>query len=397
MVTEEEAGLHVPHLRPGPQARLNLGIRRPVWLLDNSRRRIELMSALLSLPGTPVLYYGDEIGMGDNIYLGDRNGVRTPMQWSSDRNAGFSVANPQSLYLPVIIDPEYHYETVNVEAQRSNPSSLLWWTRRIVALRRRHQVFGRGTSSSSTRRTREFSPFSGVTARNGRRRQPLTVQPVRRLDLTAFGGSVPVELFGRTEFPRIGEGPWVLTLGPHSFYWFELVPSFEPITATGEAVPELTIRGPLESLFEERTGFPLALLRYARKRAWFRSRLRRAVGRPDPESSRWATTGRLLATLAVDYSEGEPERYVIPLAVVPTSPIRRPTGRPSPISDSMTEWPRSSTGCGTPSSGLGPCASWRRAVGGTAPRRRWRGRRAKGLTPTGSPPRWRAGLHARLP
>ena len=203
--------------------------------------------------------------------------------------------NPQSLYLPVIIDPEYHYETVNVEAQRSNPSSL-WWTRRIVALRRRHQVFGRGTSSSSTRRTREFSPFSALRRGNsGRGGQPLTVQPVRRTGPDRLGGSVPVELFGRTEFPRIGEGPWVLTLGPHSFYWFELVPSFEPITATGEAVPELTIRGPLESLFEERTGFPLALLRYARKRAWFRSRLRRRSGRRIPRSSRWATTGRILA------------------------------------------------------------------------------------------------------
>src|SRR6266480_8144585 len=128
-------------------ARLNLGIRRRLApLLGNDRRRIELMNGLLfSLPGTPVLYYGDEIGMGDNIYLGDRNGVRTPMQWSPERNAGFSGANPQRLYLPAIIDPEYHYQTVNVEAQQNNPHSLLWWMKRMIALRKRSRAFGRGS------------------------------------------------------------------------------------------------------------------------------------------------------------------------------------------------------------------------------------------------------------
>jgi maltose alpha-D-glucosyltransferase / alpha-amylase len=334
MVTEEERDFMYRTYARDRRARLNLGIRRRLGpLLDNSRRRIELMNALLlSLPGTPVLYYGDEIGMGDNIYLGDRNGVRTPMQWSSDRNAGFSAANPQSLYLPVIIDPEYHYETVNVEAQRSNPSSLLWWTRRIVALRRRHQVFGRGDieflhpeNPRVLAFLRRYGEETVVVVANLSRFSQFV-----ELDLTAFGGSVPVELFGRTEFPRIGEGPWVITLGPHSFYWFELVPSFEPITATGEAVPELTIRGPLESLFEERTGFPLALLRYARKRAWFRSRLRRAVGARIPEVVPLGVDGQnsWLGMLAVDYSEGEPERYVIPLAVVPDEP-NPPPDRPA--------------------------------------------------------------------
>jgi maltose alpha-D-glucosyltransferase/alpha-amylase len=127
--------------------RINLGIRRRLApLLGNDRRKIELMNALLlSLPGTPVIYYGDEIGMGDNFYLGDRNGVRTPMQWSGDRNAGFSRANPQKLHLPVIIDPEYQYESINVEAQQNNTSSLLWWTKRIVAQRKRSQAFGRGS------------------------------------------------------------------------------------------------------------------------------------------------------------------------------------------------------------------------------------------------------------
>src|SRR5215218_4015244 len=129
------------------QARINLGIRRRLApLLRNDRRRIELMNGLLfSLPGTPVLYYGDEIGMGDNIYLGDRNGVRTPMQWSADRNAGFSRANPQKLFLPIIIDPEYHYEAVNVEAQQNNTNSLLWWMKRLITLRKRYKAFGRGS------------------------------------------------------------------------------------------------------------------------------------------------------------------------------------------------------------------------------------------------------------
>ncbi len=146
MVTDDDRDYMYRVYAQDPQARINLGIRRRLApLMQNNRRKIELMNGLLfSLPGTPVLYYGDEIGMGDNIYLGDRNGVRTPMQWSSARNAGFSTANPQRLFLPVIIDPEYHFEAVNVEAQQNNVHSLLWWTKRLIALRKRHQAFGRG-------------------------------------------------------------------------------------------------------------------------------------------------------------------------------------------------------------------------------------------------------------
>ena len=145
--------------------RVNLGIRRRLApLLHNNRQKIELMHGLLcSLPGTPVLYYGDEIGMGDNVYLGDRDGVRTPMQWSADRNAGFSTANPQKLFLPVIIDPEYNYETVNVEAQLDNPESLLWWVRRLIALRKRHPVFGHGPSSCCRPTTTACSRSCGAT------------------------------------------------------------------------------------------------------------------------------------------------------------------------------------------------------------------------------------------
>src|SRR5262249_4062353 len=147
MVTDEERDYMYRAYAYDPRARINLGIRRRLApLLGNDRRRIELMNGLLfSLPGTPVIYYGDESGMGDNIYRGDRNGVRTPMHWSADRNAGFSRANPQKLYLPIIIDPEYHYEANNVEAQQGNPHSLLWWTKRLIALRKRYKAFGRGT------------------------------------------------------------------------------------------------------------------------------------------------------------------------------------------------------------------------------------------------------------
>ena len=178
MVTDEERDYMYRVYAHDPQMRINLGIRRRLApLLGNNRRRIELLNGLLfSLPGTPVIYYGDEIGMGDNIYLGDRNGVRTPMQWSGDRNAGFSQANPQRLFLPVIIDPEYHYEAVNVEAQQNNPHSLLWWMKRLIALRKSYTAFGRGSldvpapreparSSPSCASTRTSASWSWPTCR----------------------------------------------------------------------------------------------------------------------------------------------------------------------------------------------------------------------------------------
>ena len=165
MVTDEERDYMYRAYAQDPQARVNVGIRRRLApLLGNDRTMIEMMNGLLfSLPGTPILYYGDEIGMGDNIYLGDRNAVRTPMQWDSDRNAGFSRANPQRLFLPVVIDPEYHAQAVNVEAQEQNPNSLLWWMRRLIALRKRYQAFGRGAWRSCGPTTARCSPSSGVT------------------------------------------------------------------------------------------------------------------------------------------------------------------------------------------------------------------------------------------
>ena len=239
MVTDEERDYMNRVYAPDQKMRINLGIRRRLApLLENDRRRIELMNALLlSLPGTPVIYYGDEIGMGDNFYLGDRNGVRTPMQWSADRNAGFSRANPQRLYLPVIIDPEYHYEAINVEAQQSNPHSLLWWMRRVIAQRKQTKAFGRGTLEflfPENRRVLAFVRAYGeervlVVANLSRFAQSV------ELPLAKLQGLTPVEMFGGGEFPAISERPYLLSLGPHSFYWFSLQarrPAPEALQAT---------------------------------------------------------------------------------------------------------------------------------------------------------------------
>ena len=217
MVTDEERDYMYRVYAQDPQARINLGIRRRLApLLRSNRRRMELMNGLLfSLPGSPILYYGDEIGMGDNVYLGDRNGVRTPMQWSSDRNAGFSRANPQRLYLPIIIDPEYHYEASNVDAQQHNPHSFLWWMKRLIALRKRHKAFGRGTLEFLYPENPKILAF----LRRYHDECILVVVNLSRfvqyveLDLTAFRGIQPVEMFGRVTFPPIGESAVSLDLG----------------------------------------------------------------------------------------------------------------------------------------------------------------------------------------
>ncbi|MBI1734130.1 MAG: maltose alpha-D-glucosyltransferase [Candidatus Rokubacteria bacterium] len=226
MVTNEERDYMYYAYASDPQMKLNLGIRRRLApLLDNDRKRIELLNSLLfTLPGSPTIYYGDEIGMGDNIYLGDRDGVRTPMQWSSNRNADFSNADSGRLYLPVINDPIYGYQTVNVAAQANQPSSLLNTMKRMIAVRRRSHAFGRGTI--------EFlRPRNGTVLAFVRRWEDETMlvvanlsersQPVE-LDLRAYQGSIPVELLGDTRFPPVGDRPYFLSLGPHGFYWFRL-------------------------------------------------------------------------------------------------------------------------------------------------------------------------------
>jgi len=229
MVTDEERDYMYSEYAHDARMRINLGIRRRLApLVDNSRRRLELLNSLLfSMKGTPVLYYGDEIGMGDNVFLGDRAGVRTPMQWTGDRNAGFSKADVHALYAPVVADPVYGYQAVNVEAQQRIPGSLLNWTKRLVRIRRAHPVFGRGTLEflhpDNRRVVAYLREHEGVSV--------LCVASLSRfaqyveLDLARFRGRVPVELIGRVHFPPIGELPYLLTLGPHDFFWFELTES----------------------------------------------------------------------------------------------------------------------------------------------------------------------------
>jgi maltose alpha-D-glucosyltransferase/alpha-amylase len=228
MVTDEERDYMWAEYARDPRMKLNLGIRRRLApLLEGGRRRIELLNSLLfSLPGSPIIYYGDEIGMGDNVFLGDRNGVRTPMQWSSDRNAGFSKADSARLYAPLISDPLYGYQSVNVEAQLRTPSSLLNWMKRLIRLRKRYKVFGRGSitflepeNQKVLAYTRDYQD-EHVLIINNLSRFP---QPAE-LDLRRYNGWTPVEMFGETRFPPIGDLPYFLTMGPHSFYWFRLEP-----------------------------------------------------------------------------------------------------------------------------------------------------------------------------
>ncbi|MFI6788304.1 maltose alpha-D-glucosyltransferase [Nonomuraea sp. NPDC050383] len=229
MVTDEERDYMYSEYAKDPRMRANVGIRRRLApLLENDRNQIELFTALLlSLPGSPVLYYGDEIGMGDNIWLGDRDGVRTPMQWDPDRNAGFSDCDPGRLYLPVIMDPIYGYQGLNVEAQQKNGGSLLHWTRRMIEIRKRHPVFGLGEFielNSSNPSVLAFVRELGddrMLCVNNLSRFP---QPVE-LDLRRFVGVSPVETMGGVPFPPIGELPYLLTLPGHGFYWFTLPPA----------------------------------------------------------------------------------------------------------------------------------------------------------------------------
>jgi len=307
-------------------ARINLGIRRRLApLLGNDRRRIELMNGLLfSLPGTPVLYYGDEIGMGDNIFLGDRNGVRTPMQWSADRNAGFSRANRQRLYLPVVTDPEYHYESVNVEAQSQNPHSLHSWMKRLIALRKRHRAFGRGTLELLRPENRKVLAF----VRQYESEQILCIANLSRflqmvdLDLSKWKGMVPIELFGATELPTIGDTPYFLTLGPHSFYWFSLQPRAAAVVSSDGAVPaavlpEIKVSGGWDSVLfgSAKERLEGVLLGYIRQRRWFAGKARRlksasivdAIEVPGIDRSAY------LLTILVSYAEGDPETYLLPV------------------------------------------------------------------------------------
>ena len=327
MVTDEERDYMYRVYAHDRQARVNLGIRRRLApLLQNDRRRIELLNALLfSLPGTPVVYYGDEIGMGDNIYLGDRNGVRTPMQWSSDRNAGFSRANPQQLFLPVTVDPEYHYEAINVEAQNRNAHSLLNWMKRLIALRKQHHAFGRGTIDFLAPSNRKVLAF----VRTLDDVRILVVANLSRfveyveLDLATFRGRVPIEMFSRRPFPPIVDRPYLLTLGPHAFYWFELEAEQAATTAVVAAAnepPPLRVEGGWATILAEPESRALeeVLPRILASRRWFGGKAAPITSAAIEEAIplEHDDVEAVLAFVKVEHLGGRADVYALPVGFV---------------------------------------------------------------------------------
>ncbi|MGC1308013.1 MAG: maltose alpha-D-glucosyltransferase [Phormidesmis sp.] len=314
MVTDEDRDYMYRVYAQDQEMRINLGIRRRlVPLLENDRRQIELLNGLLlSLPGTPVLYYGDEIGMGDNVYLGDRNGVRTPMQWSPDRNAGFSPANPHKLYLPLIVDSEYHYTTINVEAQRATPNSLLNWTKRLISTRKRYQAFGWGDFHLLSVDNRKVLAFT----RTYEDEEILVVANLSRfvqgvhLDLSLFKGRLLVEIFGRTEFPPVGdEGSYFISLSPYAFYWFALKPNAVPSLLPSK-VPTIELTQ-WEAIFSaaQREILTTLITTYLTERKWLgndpekvrSSELTECMAIPDSDT--------YMVCLRVDYKQGDPATY----------------------------------------------------------------------------------------
>jgi len=328
MVTDEERDYMYRVYAYDTQARINLGIRRRLApLLNNDRKKIELMNGLLfSLPGTPIVYYGDEIGMGDNFYLGDRDGVRTPMHWSADRNAGFSRTNPQRLYLPVNIDPEYHYEAVNIETQQNNPDSLLWWMKRLIALRKSSKAFSRGSLEFLQPENRKVLTF----LRHYGDETILVVANLSRLaqytalNLGEFSDRVPVEMFGHTEFPVIGEAPYPVTLSPYAFHWFSLESrEAEQIelgsTAAEVTAPTLNVTGDGKDLYRrgKKLALEAALLGYIRQRRWFSGKARyiRSSEIEDVIPIPYGNSTAHIILIRIDYSEGEPETYLVPVTL----------------------------------------------------------------------------------
>jgi maltose alpha-D-glucosyltransferase/alpha-amylase len=353
MVTDDERDYMYFAYSADPRMRINVGIRRRLApLVDNNRRRIELLnSLLLSFPGTPIMYYGDELGMGDNIYLGDRNGVRTPMQWNSDRNAGFSKCDPARLYFPVVMDPIYGYQVVNVEAQLSDQSSLLHWTRNMIALRKLFQVFGRGTLSFLNPTNRKILAYLRDLERpDGSHETVLCVanlsrfaQPVS-LDLKDHAGLEPVEMLGYVPFPTITEAPYALSLAPYSFLWLELQPSSSrpepqsPSQVEADPVGLADILGapattpvngpdPLASgwtgiLTSESSFFGTALRSWLPRQRWFGAKTRTIQALRVLDWAQLLGNASLpgdlppaLVYIEITYADGAQDTYQLPLAV----------------------------------------------------------------------------------
>jgi maltose alpha-D-glucosyltransferase/alpha-amylase len=325
MVTSDERDYMYLAYSADPRMRINLGIRRRLApLLDNNRRRIELLNSLLfSFPGTPIIYYGDEIGMGDNIYLGDRNGVRTPMQWSGDRNAGFSRATPAKLYSPVIMDPVFGYEAINVEAQQSDQASLLTWMRNMIALRKLFRVFGRGTLEFLNPSNRKILAY----VRKYQGDQILCVANLSRfaqpvdLDLHSLEGMVPVEMLGYVEFPPITRQPYRLTLAPYGFFWLELHKATEPISEIPrEDLTEfrLDLRNGWGPLFEGSTRRQLEssiLPDYLAKQRWFMGQSQSIESIRVLDWVAGQTVNAALCAVAVQYTNTSIETYSIFIAI----------------------------------------------------------------------------------
>ena len=337
MVSDEERDYMYLAYSADPRMRINIGIRRRLApLVDNNRRRIELLNSLLfSFPGTPILYYGDEIGMGDNIYLGDRNGVRTPMQWSGDRNAGFSRASPAKLFSPVIMDPVWGYEAINVEAQQGDPSSLLSWMRNMISLRKLFSVFGRGTLTFLHPENRKVLAYVRelgdqlvlCIANLSRFAQPVT------LDLSAYEGMVPIEMLGYVEFPTINRQPYPITLGPYGFFWLELQPSpdaelVEPQAEGASSVLSVSDALDWQSIFTN-AGHVITermLPEFLPKQRWFGAKSRQIAstavldwGVLQPSATTATSTSSSSVALMftqVNYTEGEPEIYLLPLKIL---------------------------------------------------------------------------------
>jgi maltose alpha-D-glucosyltransferase/alpha-amylase len=355
MVTDDERDYMYFAYSADPRMRINVGIRRRLApLVDNNRRRIELLNSLLmSFPGTPILYYGDEIGMGDNIYLGDRNGVRTPMQWTSDRNAGFSKCDPARLYFPVVMDPIYGYQVVNVEAQLSDQSSLLHWTRNMIALRKLFQVFGRGTLTFLNPANRKILAYlRNLDREDGTHETVLCVanlsrfaQPVS-LDLSAYAGLEPVEMIGYVPFPTVTQEPYSLTLAPYSFLWLELqapvvealpLPELEQqMQEAGPATETFAVDMPPRSWAEflagrGKTVLEKALPAWLPQQRWFGAKTRKIRGARIRDWAELASTagcerfksnepphadsmGPALFFVEITYVDGPSDLYQIPLA-----------------------------------------------------------------------------------
>ena len=334
MVTDEERDYMYRVYARDRQARINLGIRRRLApLLENDRRRIELIYTILfSLPGTPVIYYGNEIGMGDNYHLGDRNGVRTPMQWSPDRNAGFSTTNPQKLYLPVIIDPEYHYETVNAENLQRNPSSLLWWIKRTIATRKRFEATGRGTLEFLFPENAKILAF--IRTYKEERLLVLTnlskYFQVVELDLSKYAGSIPEEVTSQNRFPVIRESPYVLTLGPYNYLFLLLKKAEETLSIPPEkAIPELHTTANWETVFKGEMLVRLEteiLPKYLRGSRWFGGKAKVIQEIEIVEHFPVAENSSVsyLLFLEVKYTEGTQELYLLPVSFALTRKAEEP-------------------------------------------------------------------------